>query len=1105
MLISPKEINQILKVAGTQVTARGKKYFEQGRVKLREFEYTSENEFEANVYVRGTYRYEVVVKKRKDELQYGCNCPAANGQITPCKHVIATIFDMYINPEKYVSNLDDSISKTIDDSISIENNLDKLIEKRNDRHWPLIEYYENLELDTKDTTEDKVNIIPTLELMGFNDTELCVKFKFGKKRYYILKDIINFVENIYEKNNVRYGKELEFVHDIDNFSDESKELVKLIYNYGLNYFQIRSVSNLYSIESAYKNCIPLKYSYLDKFFEIMKDKNIQLEYYTRKNGWFEHVNKLIQFVENDPLLSFKVYETDNNKITIELLSNFRLFNGVNDIYILTDEKLYKCSKEYKEKMLPLLKEFRSKDFLDIKKEYASSVCEYLLPNISSKSSVVVKDEILEKYRPQKLGTKVFLDIDENSDIIAEVKFCYGDVEFNPFDEDKKINCNRNFIEERKAKSLFKKYNFLVNVQKKCIYLSNEDDIYNFLTDGINIFMQKFEVLVTDKLKNKQIINTKNITMGVRIKNDLLEINFEDLGVDEEELREIFKRYKAKKKYYRLKDGTYMNLDSSGIDTLNKISNNFGVSEKEIASGNVNLPKYRAIYLDSLLKDDNSISVQKDVNFKNIVKDIKDTDDLNFEIPKNLNANLRPYQKTGYNWLKVLDKYNFGGILADDMGLGKTIQVISIFEDEKLKNKKDKTTSIVICPSSLCINWEKELSKFAPDLKVLVISGNAKYRENVIKDIGKYDVVITSYDLLKRDIDFYQDFKFKYAIADEAQYIKNNNTKNAKALKKLKASTRFALTGTPIENSLSELWSIFDYIMPGYLFSYKKFKEDYETPIVKDENALTLERLQKIVAPFVLRRVKKDVLKELPDKTETIMYSKMEEEQQKVYNSYLLHAKEEMLQEFDKNGFEKSRMKVLSMITRLRQICCHPSLFIENYTGESSKLTQCMQIIEDAISSGHKILLFSGFTSMFDIITKELEKRNIEYFILTGKTKVDTRIEMVDDFNVSKSTKVFLISLKAGGTGLNLTGADMVIHYDPWWNLSAQNQATDRAYRIGQKNNVQVFKLISEGTIEEKIVNLQNKKRDLTNSVITEKETFINKMSKEEILDLFDMN
>ena len=645
------------------------------------------------------------------------------------------------------------------------------------------------------------------------------------------------------------------------------------------------------------------------------------------------------------------------------------------------------------------------------------------------------------------------------------------------------------------------YNFVINFKKHIIYLANEDDIYTFLTEGVDKFMEKFEVLITDKLKNRKIISQKTFNMGVRIENNFLDVDFNDLGLDEDELKDIFKRYKLRKKYYRLKDGSFINIDSQGIDTLVNLAKTLNITEKEIASGSVQIPKYRALYIDNIAKTAmKDITIDLDKNFKDIVNNVSDVEYEKFEEPKELKGVLRSYQKTGFNWLKTLEKYGFGGILADDMGLGKTIQVIALLLDEKNHSER---TSIVVCPSSLYINWQKEIERFSKDIKTLIISGNAEQREELIKKINKYDVIITSYDLLKRDIEQYKNYRFKYVIADEAQYVKNNNTKNAKALKELNSESRFALTGTPIENSLAELWSIFDFIMPGYLYTYKKFKDEFETPIIKENDNEAMQRLQKIVAPFILRRIKRDVLKELPDKTEQIMYSKMDEEQQKLYTSYLALAKVKMRQEIESNGFEKSKMKILSLITRLRQICCHPQLFLDDYKGESSKLNQCMEIIEGAIAAKHKILLFSGFTSMFDIIIPELEKRGIEYSMLTGQTKVDTRIEMVDEFNKDENIKVFLISLKAGGTGLNLTGADMVIHYDPWWNLSAQNQATDRAYRIGQRNNVQVFKLISENSIEEKIQKLQDRKQDLTDSVIKSGETFISRMSKDEIMALFE--
>ncbi len=423
---------------------------------------------------------------------------------------------------------------------------------------------------------------------------------------------------------------------------------------------------------------------------------------------------------------------------------------------------------------------------------------------------------------------------------------------------------------------------------------------------------------------------------------------------------------------------------------------------------------------------------------------------------------------------------------------------------KEENLKSKRASLVVSPSSLTLNWQSEAKKFAKELKTLVIRGSLTERKRQIEQIQDYDLVITSYDLLKRDIELYEqkNYQFRYIIADEAQYLKNSNTQNAKSIKKIKADTRYALTGTPIENSLSELWSIFDFIMPGYLFSYRSFKNTYETPIVKEEDKEAMEKLKMLIEPFILRRNKKEVLTELPEKTITVLNNEMGEEQKNIYLNYLARAKQELAEEIEVNGYERSHIQILAALTRLRQICCHPSLFIEDYQEGSSKLEQCMEIIQEASNSGHKILLFSGYTSMFEIMEKELKDKEIKYFKLTGSTKVEERIKLVEEFNQNSEIKVFLISLKAGGTGLNLTGADMVIHYDPWWNLSTENQATDRAYRIGQKNNVQVYKLITKNSIEEKIYELQQKKAELVDQMLSTKTSFINKLSKDEIMDLF---
>ena len=714
---------------------------------------------------------------------------------------------------------------------------------------------------------------------------------------------------------------------------------------------------------------------------------------------------------------------------------------------------------------------------------------------------------MEKFIPENLGVKVFLDFDNYSNVIAEIKFCYGEKEFNPL-KDEKIDVARNVIKETKALNTFRKTGFLLDRENSRFILIDAEMIYNFLCYDIENYMKEFEVLATEEFRTKQIKQPKIGNLGVKIENNLLNIDLSDLNFDEKELAEIMKNYRLKKKFHRLKDGSFLSLEENeNINFIDNIVSGMDISYSEIEKGNIKVPVHRSIYLNRLLSNMKNTQILKNDTYNNMVNSIENVENTKeIVIPSDLESTLRVYQKTGYKWLKVLDNYNFGGILADDMGLGKTIQMISIIKAYINETKKEeRLPSIVVAPSSLSLNWKNEIQKFAKDVKVMVIHGNANERKEQIEQIKNFDLIITSYDLLKRDIEIYkeQNYTFRYIMADEAQYIKNSNTQNAKAIKDINAITKYALTGTPIENSLSELWSIFDFIMPGYLFGYKKFKQMYEMPIIKDKDEQAMKKLKMLIEPFILRRTKKQVLTELPDKTITVLNNEMEEEQLKIYMSYLAQSKEELQKEISQNGFEKSQIKILALLTRLRQICCHPSLFIDNYKGESNKLNQCIEIIKDAISAGHKILLFSSYTSMFELIEEKFKTENIKYFKLTGQTKVDERIQIVDEFNNNQDIKVFLISLKAGGTGLNLTGADVVIHYDPWWNISAENQATDRAYRIGQKNNVQVYKLITKNSIEEKIYELQNKKAELIDNMLSTGQTFINKMSKEEIMELFE--
>lgn len=1093
MLINANEINKVLSISGNQVTARGKKYFEQSRVKIGDFSYIDDDNYVSKSYVEGKYIYDVLISKENSKLKYVCNCPASTSRDTPCKHIIATIFNMYINESDYTSfKKDENVNI---DKNKLYNIYTKKI-KDEISNTSIIKYYEDLEI-YQNSRNENINVVPVLDFLSY-PLELNVSFKIGKDKMYKLKDLIKFYECFKANENYKYGKDLEFIHTLKNFNPNSISLVKFIVKRISEYYNYSKMGSYYfNLPNKYKGVMKLNYGALDDFFDIYNSQKVIIENYNYESSY-----GMVTFTDENPNFVFDVQEVKEGIELSLFCDDYYTFEGQDYVYVLYKDKLYRCTKEFKDSVYPLLKELKKKseNTLFIPLNDCTSLCEYVIPKISKTCNVNIDNKITEKYKPEELVIKTFLDLDENLDVTCDVKFCYGKNEINPFASITKDNCNRNVLKEKKAKQIFRNNNFIINTKKSNLYLNNERDIYDFLVDGIETFNLNFDVYITDRLKKRQIMHPRGFNVGVKVNNEFLNLDISNLEFSEEDLKEIFKAYKLKKKYYRLKKGSFVDLESKGIVSLINLTNYLNISKEDIAKKQVQVPKYRALYLDKLANS-GSIELSKDEKFDTIIDNITNSENLDFAIPTNFNGSLRLYQKTGFSWLKTLDKYNFGGILADDMGLGKTIQIIALLLDEK--NINDKSISIVVCPSSLYLNWEREISKFAPDLKVVVINGNVEQREEKIKNIQNFNVVITSYDLLKRDIERYADYNFRYIIADEAQYIKNNNTKNSKMLKKLKGVTKFALTGTPIENSLSELWSIFDFCIPGYLYTYPKFKEDYEVPIIKDENVPLMERLRQQVSPFILRRIKKDVLKELPDKTETIMYSDMETEQRKVYESYLLKAKEDMDSSINSLGFEKSKLKILSLITRLRQICCHPSLFVSNYDGNSAKLTQCLDILKDAISSGHKVLLFSQFTSMLDILKTELDKNDIKYMELTGKTKSDDRLDMVNSFNTQKEIQVFLISLKAGGTGLNLVGADVVIHFDPWWNLSVQNQATDRAHRIGQKKNVQVFKLITENSIEEKIEKLQERKINMANNIVKEGENFITKMSKEDILSLFE--
>ena len=977
-------------------------------------------------------------------------------------------------------------------------------------------YYQTIE--EKNTRPKRLakNIKLECEAEIEDDETLKISFKIGQTRMYVVKDICKLYEAYKNDEEIYYGKQLSFVPKIENFTEDSRPIFEFIIKYA-EMAEYMNKHSRYGIAEDLTKSIFLTGNDIDNFIENNKEHEIIVSNYNHYGEYKltdEKLNLECIFSKEKVKLNLTGYFyydekdlTESVEYTLKLnIKDYEILKSNEKIYVFYKEKIYAMNKDIQ--TLRLFELFENQDKIIIPEDKLEEFKQIVFPQIKClKTKNLTEQETKEALVVNELASKILLDVDDNGNILLELKFCYLDYEFNILENEyknyvKEHNIVRDIPKEAEVVKRIFMDGFELVKGKKHFIMKNENDIYDFLSEKIKGYMDDFEVLATDKFKNKQIRQPKISNIGIKIDNGLLEIDMSKINIDIEELKGVLKDYNIKKKYHKLKNGDFLDLTSNkDLDLLDEMATTLDIDYSKIQKGVVELPVNRSFYLERLTNINKDINVSKNEEFTDLIDSIGNTKITeNIKLNPKLENKLRDYQKVGYKWLKTLEKYKFGGILADDMGLGKTLQIIAVLTTEA--ESKNKSTSIVVCPSTLVLNWKAEVEKWSDSIKVLIINGNVEERLKKISDYSKYDLIITSYDLLKRDIENYEDKHFKYIIADEAQYIKNSTTQNATSLKSLKGEIKFALTGTPIENSVAELWSIFDFIMPGYLYNYNKFKKKFEEPILKLEDKEALARLKRLISPFVLRRVKKDVLTELPEKNITIMKNEMETEQEKIYLSYLAQTKKEVAEELNGNSFEKSKFKILMLLTRLRQICCHPSLFIENYKESSGKLKQCIDLIIDAIESEHKILLFSSYTSMFEIIEKELEKNNIKYFKLVGNTPVNKRIEMVDEFNNNQDIKVFLISLKAGGTGLNLTSADVVIHYDPWWNVSSENQATDRAYRIGQKNSVQVYKLITSNSIEEKINKMQERKEKLSKDILSTEETFISKMSKEEILDLF---
>lgn len=868
-----------------------------------------------------------------------------------------------------------------------------------------------------------------------------VNLTIAKGREYKIASIDRFLARFINEEEFRYGKDLTLVHVLSSFDETSQRIIKILEKYNPDFFI--DLSNDKSL------------IFFDELLNALK-------------GDYLYINNEVYHVSEEAM-DIKIRVSDNYSLIPE---------GIIKGYIPLTRNYYYCKSANDIK--PLTNNAYINSLIDSARNYPLSTIQNNFDNFKYSffekypDFFEIADRIKEELNESALVIKAYFDY-EKDNVYEKTRYFKNEQEIDARDI-------KNFYEVSQVKhyqEILSSYGFFDHV------LSDGGQVWDFLNSTLENLQKVAEIYFSKDLDSRKTSSFTSPNITIKKDGSMLEVLVDGSIYSDEELKTILIGLKRKKKFVKIGDN-FINLMSDDTKEFYSLAKDLDLISENSLHSKKELPLYYAF--KAYGKDNSFLSM--DSYLDDVFNELKNFSNSNIEIPK-INGELRSYQVDGVKWLNVLYKYSLGGILADDMGLGKTIETIAFINSIK----QDKPI-LIVSPKSLVFNWVSEFNKFASDIPVYAIIGTVEERKKIIKKIknDKFGVYFISYDSLRNEFENLTDITFDMCILDEAQFIKNMHAKKTGAVKQINALHTIALTGTPIENNIYDLWSIFDFLMPHYLLDYEDFKDSYE------HNEEYYEIVRDKVAPFILRRRKEDVLKDLPEKYEVIITTEMSQEQRKLYDAFRLQAKEQLK---SSDGGSKI-MEVLSIITRLRQICVDPSTFVDNFTGESGKITALKDIIKDKMQEGHRFLIFSQFVSALNIVKDEIEKMGIKYYMITGDTSAKERLRICNDFNKDEDYKIVLISLKAGGTGLNLVGADVVIHLDPWWNYSAESQASDRAHRIGQTRTVEVIKLIAENSIEEKVVNLQNEKKELVDKVISDNDSSIKSLSIKDLKSILSM-
>ena len=891
----------------------------------------------------------------------------------------------------------------------------------------------------------KVNLVLYLtnneySYYNYSYQSISLKMKMGYDKLYTLGQKYNAFKRTVEdgEGKVYFGVNFTFNPEESYFSSEDQDILDIIfengsYNYDNVGFSQRGLSKL-----------------LDK----LRDKT------------FYYNDILIEGIKSDLPFDISLSKKDDlYKLKVDYSNLEKVTEDYE--YVFYKNNIYHLNKGY-QKLIQSLEE-NELTTLEFTKEELNKFNVGIMPII--KNNLKVSNNLKNIISSVKPTVRLYFELNDDN-IICNFKLLYTENEIDYFDTTEELL--RDISYEQEVINDLKSYYF--KIENNTIYLDDLELIVNFMENGLNELTTKYEIFTSEKLKSLNIKKKINVSSNFSIGEDnIMRYSFSIDDINDAEINNLIKSLKNKKKYYKLKNGDIVSLEDNSLSDLSNLLEDLDIDAKDTEG---EIPKYQAIYLD-YLKRKKYPSIKTNNLFDNFINNFNEYKNNTVDFNDAEKKLLRNYQLEGVEWLYNIHKCDLGGILADEMGLGKTIQTIYFFR--KLFKDDKESKFLVVCPTSLCYNWLKEFEMYDKLFKVCILNGNKDLRTNNLdnKDIQVY---ITSYGTLREDIDLYQDKKFKVCVIDEAQNIKNPNALITRAVKKIKADTKIALTGTPLENSILELWSIFDFIMPGYLNTSIKFKEKYNFKDMNEEAQNKIALLKNITSPFILRRKKSDVTKELPDKIENNIFIDLNDMQKKIYAVEVESVKKKIEELLQTGSFNSKKIEIITLLMRLRQICIDPHLIYENYSGESSKIEELVKTVLMYVSNGHKILLFTSFKKALDIVREEFKKNKITFYQIDGSVTGKTRQELVDKFN-NDDTNVFLITLKSGGTGLNLTSADVVIHLDLWWNPQVENQATDRAHRIGQTKKVEVIKLIANGTIEERILELQKKKQLLADKLI----------------------